>query len=299
MKLTPWILTALLLVIGGVLPFFGIVEYSISFFFIFPFAAGFSIGLFTQGKTGKTKWYVIVLGLLIAFGFLIAMGFEGLICAALALPVILIVMLTGVWSARLYQKYVAREVNQPGAMKSILLPLIILIVADKIESYMSSADDLNVAVTAITLPYAKELVFDEVKAMDKLDGEKSWLLQLGLPTPYKCELEGDNIGAKRTCLYEDGKIVTEVTAFERGKILEMKVNEYTLAGARWFKFIDASYSFTEKNGETVLTRVTRFKSKLKPRFYWQPLEAWTIEAEHKFVLASLQKNMTEKFGSNQ
>ena len=44
--------------------------------------------------------------------------------------------------------------------------------------------------------------------MDKLDADKPIGLMLGLPSPYKCELEADSIGARRNCLFANGKITT-------------------------------------------------------------------------------------------
>ena len=49
--------------------------------------------------------------------------------------------------------------------------------------------------------------FDEVKSMEKLDADKSFLMKIGLPTPIRCELKADTIGALRHCIFDNGEII--------------------------------------------------------------------------------------------
>ena len=76
----------------------------------------------------------------------------------------------------------------------------------------------------------------------------------------------------------------------------MDVVDYTLTGRHWFKFIDAKYTFQNKGGKTQITRTSSYRSILKPRWYWEPLEKYGIDKEHEFVLNSLKKNIEEKHG---
>ena len=133
--------------------------------------------------------------------------------------------------------------------------------------------------------------------MDKLDADKPIAMLLGLPAPYRCELEADTVGAKRNCLFKNGKIIAQITKYEKGKVLEMDVIDYTLTGRDWFQFVDATYTFEEKNNKTIITRTSSYKSILNPRIYWEPLEKWGIEQEHEFVLNSLKKNLKEKYSN--
>lgn len=298
-KINPWIVTAITFICGGVLLYFKVADYGFSFFVIFPIAAGFSIGNLTSNQKKRATLISIGIGLLISLAFLTIVGIEGFVCVLMALPLIAILMVIGFWIAIQFRKYVNKNNKGPRQLNIVLIPLIILVVSNWIENSFIPGNKLIVVSNSIVLPYSCDTVFDGVKAMDKLDGEKPWLLKLGLPSPYKCELEENRVGAKRICLFDNGRIVAEVTEFKRGKILRMKVNEYTLTGNQWFKFKDAEYTFKGNGMETILTRTTSYESTLRPRFYWTNLEIYGIAQEHKFVLESLKKNLAEKYNSSQ
>ncbi len=301
-KINPWIITAIIFICGGVFLYFKIADYGFSFFVIFPIAAGFSLGNLTYNQQKKAQLISVGIGLIISLVFLAIVGIEGLVCVAMALPLIAILMVIGFWISSQYRKYINKNYNNnnkgPGQLNTVFIPLIILVISNWMENVFIPDNKLILVSNSIVLPYSCDEVFDGVKAMDKLDGEKPWLLQLGLPTPYKCELEDNRVGAKRICLFENGRIVAEVTEFKRGEILRMKVNEYNLTGNQWFKFKDAEYTFKGNGKETILTRTTSYESTLRPRFYWKALEIYGIEQEHKFVLQSLKKNLDEKYESS-
>ncbi|MFN4257084.1 MAG: polyketide cyclase, partial [Saprospiraceae bacterium] len=179
-------------------------------------------------------------------------------------------------------------------LQTSLFPLLILLVFGKIEHWMTLPPEVASVTTRLEFPFSAEQVFDEVKAMDTLDAEKPLLLQVGLPTPYKCVLEADSVGAKRICVFPDGRIVSQLTEFDRPNSFKMNVLEYSLTGLRWFRFESASYALTQKGDTTQLSRTTSYSSTLKPRLYWQPLEIWAIEQEHRFVLESVKKNLMKQ-----
>ena len=55
-------------------------------------------------------------------------------------------------------------------------------------------------------------------AIDEIAAKKPFLLQIGLPVPVKCTLEGAGIGATRICHFDSGVIeekILVVTSFSR------------------------------------------------------------------------------------
>lgn len=297
-----WLTSAVILVIGFLFLHFGLVDYGGTFFILFPLAVGFSIGTHARRERGVIS---LVLALVIFFGFLLASALEGLICVAMALPIFLISMLIGYGIRRAVLK-------RKGAMRKPLdatdhfipkdriiatvLPLVLLMVINPVEQMLLPEPALVEIETSVLLPYAADLVFDQVKSMDKLDAEKPLGIWLGLPAPYRCVLAADTVGARRHCLFTNGEIVAEITRYEHGEVLEMDVVDYTLTGRDWFQFVDATYTFDREAGQTRITRTSSYKSILQPRFYWEPLERWGIAQEHEFVLASLRKNLGEVSG---
>jgi len=284
-----WITTALILIAGFLFLHFGPISYGSTFFVIFPFALGFSIGTLES----EDRFYASFgLGLLAFFGFLLAGALEGLVCVLMALPIFFIM---GVIGYLVQDKLFKGRAKKANRLMVSISPLIVLLVLNPIEQMILPEPEVITIENSIMLNYPADLVFDEVKQMEKLDAEKPIGLLLGLPSPYKCVLDADTIGAKRNCLFSNGKIVAEITKYEKGKVLEMDVVDYTLTGRDWFEFVDATYTFKEVAGQTKITRTSSYKSILNPRFYWQPLESWGIDQEHVFVLNSLKKNLKEKY----
>ena len=283
-----WIICTFLLILGFLFLHFKIVDYGVSFFVVFPFAVGFAVGTL---EGNKKTYYAILIGLLASLGFLLAGALEGLICVLMALPIFLFMMYLGYYFQNKSKK---KRVNDSEILMASIFPILVLLFANPIEKMLRSEPQVVTIKNSIILEYSPEVVFDEVKQMDKLDAKKPIGLKLGLPSPYQCVLEADTIGAKRNCLFENGKIIAEITKYEKGKVLEMDVIDYTLTGRDWFEFVDATYTFEEINDQTKITRTSSYKSILYPRTYWQPLENWGIEQEHIFVLNSLKKNLKEK-----
>lgn len=113
--------------------------------------------------------------------------------------------------------------------------------------------------------------------------------------PQKCILKGDTIGADRICYFKEGTIDEKVVEYKRGKILKMEVTRYGLPGRKWLKFIEATYKFKPYKNGTVLTRITTYRTELKPRFYWAFWEKQAIEAEHEYVLNDLTRRLAAGF----
>ncbi|TXF91230.1 polyketide cyclase [Neolewinella aurantiaca] len=283
-----WLTSAVILSIGFLFLHFGLVNYGTTFFFIFPLAVGFALG--THPKEQRS-WLSLSLAAILFFGFLLAGQLEGLICVAMALPIFLLAM----WIGYLIRKVtsVRKTKRTQDHLVVSVMPLVVLLALDPIEQMILPEPEVVTITTSVLLDYPAELVFDQVKAMDKLDAEKPLGIRLGLPSPYRCVLEADTIGAKRHCLFENGSIIAEITRYEKGEVLEMDVVDYSLTGREWFRFVDATYTFARENGQTKITRTSSYKSLLNPRIYWEPLEGWGIEQEHQFVLASLRKNLEE------
>lgn len=266
-----------------------LVDYGYAFFIFFPLFLGFSIG--TLFKKGLQILYLTI-GIIVGSLALIMFGIEGFVCVLMLLPLFMFT----VWLGYYISKRLKLKIDKDS--KTIMvtfLPLIVLLGAGQIEKIVDLKPQKIEIVSSKLLDYSPEILFDEVKSMKKLDAEKSFLMKLGLPTPIKCELRADTIGALRHCIFSNGEIIAQLTKYEKGEILEMNVVDYTLTGRHWFKFIDAKYTFEENMGMTKITRTSSYSSILKPRWYWEPLEKYGIEKEHEFVLNSLKKNIKEKY----
>ncbi len=288
--LTTILLTTLLSSVGFALFHFGLIGYSYTFFILIPICIGYFLGL-------KLDWGIsfviaLIIGLVGFFYLLITAQLEWTFCIIILLPLFLPLILLGIWIGSLLKKDLSNR--KTNALKASLYPLIVLLFSGTIEHFFSSNYQYAKVESIIYLHYDAPTVYDFIKSVDTLEGEKSLLMNLGLSVPKKCVLEKEEIGAKRTCYFDGGRIEEKVTDIKRGEFIKMKVTDYDLPGFKWLKFDDAIYLFTQEGDSTRLTRITTYQSQLRPRIYWEFWEKQAIESEHEYVLNDLKRRLDAK-----
>lgn len=283
------LLTLLFLGCGFGLLHYGLTVYGWAFFILLPIVIGISIGALPS-----IKWAYrgLTVGFVLFLGFLLVGELEGFLCVLMASPIILSFIFLGSVIAYLYKR--SRELEGTTNLNAFITPLLFCIVFLLFENQYENSPKIIEAKTGIILPYSVDRVFDEIKSVGKMDASKSVLFWVGLPEPQRCVLEKEAVGAKRICYFEGGKIVEQVTEFEKGKVLKMDVIDYQLTGRSWLGFDEAIYTFEEMGPQkTRLTRITTYTSVLYPRMYWEPLEMWGIQAEHEYVFENLKKDLSK------
>jgi hypothetical protein len=175
-------------------------------------------------------------------------------------------------------------------LNMVVLPLIGLssvFAADKIENRLPAGDRVETVTTARTLVATPEEIWARVLSLDEVSGTKPFLLRIGLPVPKSCMMEGSGVGARRVCYFETGMIEEEVTCWEPGRRLDLRIVRSTLPGRHWLQFEGASYQLERLSAtETGLTRTTTISSKLRPGWYWRFFEETGVQAEHCYVFDS-------------
>ena len=288
--LTTILLTTLLSSVGFALFHFGLIGYSYTFFILIPICIGYFLGL-------KLDWGIsfviaLIIGLVGFFYLLITAQLEWTFCIIILLPLFLPLILLGIWIGSLLKKDLSNR--KTNALKASLYPLIVLLFSGTIEHFFSSKYEYAKVESIIYLHYDASTVYDFIKSVDTLEGEKSLLMNLGLSVPQKCILEKEEVGAKRICYFEGGSIEERVIDIKRGEFIKMKVTDYNLPGFKWLRFDDAIYLFDQEGYSTRLTRITTYQSQLKPRIYWEFWEKQAIEAQHEYVLNDLKRRLETK-----
>jgi|SRR5579871_423 len=284
------LLTVVLCSIGFAFLHFNLMGYGYTFFILVPLCAGYFLG---TKPTLKTSTLLSLAVGLVAFLFLLVTAeLELFYCVILLLPLAFALMVLGMFIGWEIRKLVESKKNKNISLT--IYPLLILLFSTVIEHYFSEKYDIAKVESKIYLPYPKEMVFDFIKSVDTVNTSKPLLLKLGLAIPEKCVLQNEVIGAKRVCYFDAGSIEEKVTAIKRGEILKMDVTQCNLPGNKWLKFLEATYLFENKDGGTILTRITTYKTELKPRFYWSFWEKKSIQAEHEYVLNDLKQRLQNK-----
>lgn len=286
------LLTLLFLVTGFAFLHFGLAAYGWWLFVLLPVVLGLSLGALPHKRSVVTGGVLCLIAFLIG---LVALGFEGILCVVMVLPVVLPLVFLGAVLTHLADRY--RQLKTTDKLPVLVLPLFVFLFGAPVEKAMVADKKKVIEVKSeITLPYSPRQVYDAIKSVDTLDAEKSFLMKLDLPVPQKCVLEQEEVGGLRTCYFSGGKIVERITALERGKLLKMNVISYTLTGRKWLGFTEAVYRFDSMGvSRCRMTRITAYTSELRPRFYWEPLERMGIEQEHEYVFRNLERDLKKKY----
>lgn len=260
-------------------------------FFVAPFGTGFIVSQIVQKRS-----LILAASITIGFGsagVLVATGMEGFICCLLASPVLALGFALGAWAGR-----DVRNKNGTNGKNNLLLLVFslitfpVLMAAGRIaENSRGLIINEQTITTSITVPCSIDEAWNYIKEIEVLDGPKPLLLQLGLPVPTHCTLSTNGVGGERLCFFKnDGVIRQRVTRWEPNSKMAFDITSSTLRGRAWLHFLDASYEFRKVKGGTYVTRHTRIGSSLSPRFYWKPLEAIGVRAEHDYILNNLLRH---------
>lgn len=282
-------LTFNLFAFGFILLHFGLVNYGWILFTAYPILVGFMMGNFIPDAK-KLSFSVFIV--LVFLAFLLLLGFEGLICTVLALFYIIPMYIIGFFLHR-FIKYL---LSSKPENNSLQINFILLILWTSLASFDKLKSDKLPSIcevkSEIILDYDRFEINKIVNHMDTVIAPKSALMYLNLPIPYKCVLQGDSVGARRTCYFSGGYIVEKVTSIIPGRELKMDITDYHLVGRKWLGFKEAIYYFDSlAPNKTRLTRISTYTSELGPRHYWQPLEEWGIRDEHEYVLSNIKRQL--------
>lgn len=280
-----WI-TIVLSCIGFGLLELNLVPYGFTLFCIMPMLIGYHLAQYPTLKI--TLFLGAFLGIVTFFFLLFISGLESIFCIITLSPLLLLLLFAGMFIGYLFS---SKKNDQNTQLNAYVLPILVLLFSNLIEKFFTEKYTEVQVESKITVPFSKEMVFDKVKSFDTLNSEKPFFFKIGIQTPLKCVLEKDSVGAKRTCYFKEGRIDEVVTDFKRGEILKMEITNYNMAGRKWLHFQEAIYLFKPKGDSTELTRITTYKTELKPRWYWGFWEEKAIKAEHEYVLNDLKRRL--------
>jgi hypothetical protein len=252
-------------------------------FLLVPLAAGFVIGLFARGR-----WIVAGSGLIAvvtALGLLIAAGQEGLLCALVATPLLVVGVAVGAALGFGLRQVIAPRARENPTLGMLVLALpVLLLVGKQLEGPRLDRGRSEVVSNSIWVSDSINNTWSAIQSIDSLHASKPWLMHVGLPVPQRCALEGSGVGARRICYFDKGYIEETVTEWDPPRSLGLIINRTHMPGRHWLEFETASYHLQPSGSGTGLTRTTSISSHLYPAWYWRPLERWGVASEHVYIL---------------
>ena len=259
-------------------------------FFFLPFVTGLATAIVTQGK--EVIFASLGIGAIACTAWLIITGMEGWVCVLMSTPLIAFSLGTGALVGVLVRQYLLSL----GAKHLVLLLTVgvlpfFLVAAKKIEEPSRRMPRTETITNAFVTDAPRELVWNQLKTFDRIQGTKGLLMRIGLPVPVSCTMSGEGVGATRTCYFEEGHIEERVTEWDPPSSMKLEITEFDVPGRPWLSFQDASYELTTENGRTVVTRKTTIVSRLKPAWYWRPLEKIGVETEHEYLFEEVKRKI--------
>lgn len=259
-------------------------------FFILPFITGFATAIVTEGK--EVLFASLWIGAIGCTAALIITRMEGWVCVLMSAPLIVFALAMGALSGMLVRQFLLNI----GAKHLVLLLTIgvlpfFLVAAKRIEEPSRRTPRAETITNTLITDAPRELVWNQLKTFDRIEGTKGILMRIGLPVPVNCTMSGEGVGATRTCYFEEGHIAERVTEWNPPNSMKLEITEFDVPGRPWLSFQDASYELTTENGRTVVTRKTTIVSRLSPAWYWRPMEKIGVETEHEYLFEEIRRKI--------
>jgi hypothetical protein len=230
-----------------------------------------------------------LLAVLGSLACLIAFGKEGVLCALLALPIIVVGLGLGVGIGLLIRKIFADRASNQTTTTGILLLIgpILILTGERIERPMFEHPRTEVISSTVEVSDSPEHVWMNIQSIDTIQASKPFLMYVGLPIPQRCTMRGQGVGARRTCYFNTGYIEETVTAWNPPYLLGLSIDRTHMPGRHWLGFQRAEYRLELRGQSTALTRTTTVTSYLHPTWYWRGFERLGVESEHRYILQDL------------
>lgn len=259
-------------------------------FFMLPFITGMATAIVTGGK--ELLFASLGIGAIGCTAALIMTGKEGWVCVLMSMPIVAFSMTVGAVFGVLIRKFLlALGVRHLGMFLTIAVLPFFLIGANKIEEPSRRTPRAETITNTLVIDAPREVVWNQLKTFDHIEGTKGLLMRIGLPVPVSCTMSGEGVGATRTCYFEQGHIAERVVEWSPPSSMKLEITEFDVPGRPWLSFQDASYELTSEGGRTVVTRKTTIVSRLSPAWYWRPLEKIGVETEHEYLFEEMKRKI--------
>jgi hypothetical protein len=263
-------------------------------FLLVPFCAGFTIAVVTRGR--NTAWAAALLAVLASLVFLVAGKLEGLLCAILAFPLLVLALGVGAVLGYLFRRHVVERLQHQITGVTIVFALTPALIFMGHRAEMPALDTVRreVVSNSIFLRATPEEVWTNIQSIDSIAATKPLLMHFGLPVPLRCTLERKGVGAKRTCYFENGSIEEIVTEWAPPYSMRLTIDRTNMPGRHWLGFESAAYELRPEGSGARLTRTTTITSHLYPVWYWRYFERLGVESEHQYILGDLANRVARQ-----
>ncbi|MCZ8328005.1 MAG: hypothetical protein O9302_08095 [Cyclobacteriaceae bacterium] len=283
-------LTTIIMLQGG--------YYTWSLFVAIPFSLGLTIGYYTK-VTKSVSWLKklsILFFLLVAIcAALMAIGLEGFICVLMALGLIVLPALLGMFFGYLIRK--------------IYLINFILVVVLLNSSFI--VYDLNgrkgfeaEAELSVVINHQPEKIKTILKSKFTFSEHPNFLFKNGISYPKSMQVQNINNKLCLVCSLNNSKVPLPIQELSdsvirfttQTNVLVMEeVNPFHKVEAKhqqgYFKIVYGEFRVRElENNKTLLIAKTKYQYQVTPAFYWRWWTNYIVQEMHEHVLSDIKRN---------
>jgi uncharacterized membrane protein YhaH (DUF805 family) len=284
---------------------YGFSSYGAVLFFGTPIVAGaataYVYNRWEKRSLRATLGLSVMTGALFAGGLLL-MGLEGMMCIAMAAPIMLPLGILGalVGRAIAIRWHSERKQNDQGILGClVLVPLLV-----GVESYVVPKTVFEV-VSSVTIDAPPSEVWQCVVDFPEIDARPEWFFRWGIASPQRARIIGQGVGAVRHCEFTTGSFVEPITAWDEPRLLAFDVTEqpepmFELTPYRHihpphlkgsFRSTRGEFRLVElEDGRTRLEGSTWYELKIYPHAYWTLWTDWLVHRIHDRVLRHIKRN---------
>jgi hypothetical protein len=135
---------------------------------------------------------------------------------------------------------------------------------------------------------AAEAVWDRMMFYEEIPGRPPFLLRAFLPCPVRTEGDKTRVGATVRCIYRGGALVKRIVAVEPPRRLQFKVSAQDLGIEGCVDLLGGRYEIRSRSGGANLVLTTNYRSGLRPRALWRPVEKFLARRLHRHILAGMR-----------
>lgn len=229
---------------------------------------------------------------------LLAFAFEGLICLAMAAPIVMPLAIAGT----VLGKWIAEATP---ATLGHALPLILALPLVAGAEALSTAAPERCVLTTVEIDAPPEAVWPHVVSFPDLPEPDDWFFRSGIACPLRARIEGTGVGAIRHCEFTTGDFVEPITVWDQPRRLAFDVREQPdpMVELSPWRHVHPPHmhdrSLTSRRGEFRLVPLPGGRTRLEGRTWYtfdmHPQAYWTLWSElaihkiHRRVLAHIAR----------
>ncbi len=268
--------------------------YGLTIFIVLPVVLGGLASWVFRPTTGEGAAEVGALAVFVALCSILVVGWEGLICIVMALPLALPLGGMGGWLA--YEAGRRRVERQGLTILMLLTPASLFWDAKAVPPVFEVRSAIEIAATP-------EQVWTHVVSFSDLPEPQDWFFRAGLAYPKRARIDGSGVGAVRYCEFSTGPFVEPIEVWDQPRLLRFRVTENPAPMHEWSPYAQVlpkhlhGYMLSKHgqfkltrlpNNHTLLEGTTWYQHGLWPSQYWRWWSDAIIHRIHMRVLTHIR-----------